>query len=227
MTLDNPPVAMLQNDLPAGLEYDFAVALSRELGRPLEIVELAWNQQLDFLVTGKIDIIMSGMSITPARMVRVAFCDSYMRDPLVAVTRRGEAGQYASAEEVLQSTLNIGVIRQTTSDAFARRNLLAGKIIPMVEREDVAFTLSNQRIDLFIDDFSAAMELVSRHETRLEIIPHILHEQELAWALRPEDEVLREKVNAILARWRGDGTLERMLNHRLPYRRVWLEAYNE
>ena len=33
---------------------------------------------------------MSGMSVTPARQVRVAFSDPYMRSGLAAATRRGD-----------------------------------------------------------------------------------------------------------------------------------------
>ena len=89
-TLNYPPVIQRANDRATGVEADFAEQLSRELGRKLEWVVVPWEALLDELEAGRIDIAMSGMSVTPARQMRAAFCESYMENPLVAVVRRVE-----------------------------------------------------------------------------------------------------------------------------------------
>ena len=218
VTPNYPPVIMMQGDKAAGVECDFAVQLSSELGRPLVLMPVPWELQLDELVAGKIDIVMSGMTITPPRQARVAFCDSYMDNPLIAVTRRSESGGYASVEDVLGVRASIGVLGGTSADAFVRRYCPNAKILPLSTREDVVFYLANQRIDLYIDDLAAAVGIVSRNEARLELVRIPLATQALAWAVRPGDELLRGQANEALARWRANGLLDRILDRWMPYR---------
>src|SRR5438132_5937385 len=54
----------------AGLEVDFARELTGALGRSLELRELEWNELIPALEAGRIDLIMSGMTITRARQDR-------------------------------------------------------------------------------------------------------------------------------------------------------------
>lgn len=217
VTPNYPPVIMLRGEKAAGVECDFAVRLASELGRPLMLIPVPWELQLEELEAGRIDIVMSGMTVTPARQARAAFCDGYMDNPLIAVVRRGGAGAYSTKESVLGAGGGLGVLRESSADAFARRACKNAKILPLSTREDVAFYLANQRIDLYIDDLAAAVGIVSRHEERLELVPLFLEPQTLAWAVRRDDEALRNRANEVLARWRADGWLEQVLERWMPH----------
>lgn len=218
VTPNYPPIIMMQGEMAAGVECDFAAQLSQALGRPLMLIEVPWDKQFDELAAGRIDIVMSGMTITPARKVRATFCDSYMDNPLVAVVRRGESGRYASANEILNTSANLGVLRETSADSFIRRNCTNAKILPLSAREDVVFYLSNQRVDLYIDDMAAAVGIVSRNEERLELVRIPLASQELGWAVRLGNEELRSQANEALARWRANGLRDQILDRWIPYR---------
>jgi len=219
VTPNYPPVIMKQGEKAAGIECDFAVQLSAELGRPLQLLPVPWELLLEELEEGRIDIVMSGMTITPARKVRASFCDSYMNNPLVAISRRGESVNFASANAILDWNGSIGVLSDTSADAFVRRSFPNAKILPLSSPDDVVFYLANQRIDLYIDDFAAAVGLVSRNENRLELVRIPLGTQELAWAVQLGDETLRLQANEALARWRESGLLDRILDRWMPYRK--------
>ncbi len=218
VTPNYPPLIMMQGEKAAGVECDLAAQLSSELGRPLELLKVPWDELISELEGSHIDIIMSGMTVTPARRARVAFCSPYMNNPLIAVVRRGESGPYDSAESVLRTGGNIGVLRETSADSFIRRNCPNAKIMPLSSRTDVVFYLANQRIDIYVDDTAAAIGIVSRNEERMELVPIPLAEQQLAWAVRLGDEELEQQANAALARWRGNGILEQILDRWMPYR---------
>jgi ABC-type amino acid transport substrate-binding protein len=224
VTPNYPPLIMMQGEKAAGVECDLAAQLASELGRPLELMKVPWDELVDELEGGHIDIIMSGMTVTPARQARVAFCEPYMNNPLIAVARRGESKGYASAEEVLRSHRNIGVLRETSADSFIRRNCPNAKILPLSSRDDVVFYLANQRIDLYIDDTAAAVGIVSRNEGRMEIVRHPLATQELAWAVGLGNEELELQADAALARWRANGILDQILDRWMPYRKMLMEA---
>ncbi len=218
VTPNYPPLIMKQGEKAAGVECDFAVQLGAELGRPLQILPVPWELLLEELEEGRIDIVMSGMTITPAREVRATFCDSYMDNPLVAISRRGESANFAAANTIMGWSGSVGVLSDTSADAFVRRSFPNAKILPLTSPDDVAFYLANQRIDLYIDDFSAAVGIVSRSETRLELVRIPLATQELCWAVQLGNETLRLQANEALARWRENGLLDRILDRWMPYR---------
>src|SRR5262245_15025232 len=64
---DSPPVVFRQGPQIVGLEPDMARALAEALGRPLEFVPYEWDNLIPALLAGRIDVIMSGMTVTPAR----------------------------------------------------------------------------------------------------------------------------------------------------------------
>jgi ABC-type amino acid transport substrate-binding protein len=218
-TPNYPPLAMLQHNKAAGVENDFAGRLALELGRELKLIEVPWSEQFEQLASGNIDLIMSGMTVTPSRRARVVFCDPYMSNPLVAVVRRGEADRYATAEAVKKTTGGIGFLEGTWAGSVVRREFQNGMAVPLSSPDDAVFHLVNQRIDLYIDDLAAAVDLMSRNDTRMELVPVPLREQVLAWAVRPDNPELLQQANAALARWRASGWLEETLDRWMPYRR--------
>ncbi|HOU21467.1 MAG: amino acid ABC transporter substrate-binding protein [Kiritimatiellae bacterium] len=226
MTPNYPPLAMMRDGKAAGAECDFADQLARDLGLELKLISVPWERQFDELAAGKVDILMTGLTVTPPRQARAAFCDPYMDNPLIAVTRRGEASRYASAAEVIGAAADIGILQNTSADIFVRRRFTNGRILPLASPDDAVFHLASKRIDLYVDDLAAAMDLVTRNEAKLELVPIPLQAQQLAWAVRPDDVELRQQVNAALARWRASGLLDRILDRWLPYRPALIEAWN-
>jgi ABC-type amino acid transport substrate-binding protein len=218
ITPNYPPLIMMRADKAAGVECDFARQLAADLGRPFQLVAIPWELQFEELDEGRVDILMSGLTITPARRSRLAFCDSYMDNPLVAVVRRGETGTYPTVEAVENMAGKLGVLKDTSADAYVRRTCQNAKILPLSLHHDAAFYLANQRLDVYICDLAVAVDIVSRNEARLELVPISLKPQQLAWAVRPDNAALKQQADAALARWRASGTLDQILNRWMPYR---------
>lgn len=216
-TPNYPPVCMERDGMPDGLEIDFAKALCKELGRPLELVELPWNQQIDTLLAGRIDIIMSGLTATPARSARVRFCTPYMTNPLVAMCRAGDAASLAGPDELLNTTASVGVLDRTSAEAYVRHHFPHARIVELSRRSDAPLHLMNRRIDYYVDDFAAVANLLSAHEAQLAFLPHPLQGQNLCWAFRPDQTEFRQQCDRILARWKKSGELDAMLVRWMPY----------
>ncbi|MCX7567772.1 transporter substrate-binding domain-containing protein [Sulfitobacter sp. F26169L] len=60
-----------------GFELDVGRALAEDMGVDVEFVPTAWDGIIPQLVSGNFDVIISGMSITPARNLTVNFTDPY------------------------------------------------------------------------------------------------------------------------------------------------------
>ena len=90
ITSTYPPMIFRQGGQVTGAEADLARLLGPRLGRPVYFIEVPWDQQIDTLIGGKTDIIMSGMSVTDARAVRIAFTEPYLEGGLMAAVRTEE-----------------------------------------------------------------------------------------------------------------------------------------
>jgi len=217
VSLDYPPMIFKLDGRVAGAEADLALRLGDALGNPVEFVELGRDQLIASLMERKIDIIMSGMTITEARKVRINFTDPYLESGLVALMRAEDAWEYDSLPKILDTVARVGVVRNTTGEAYVRSNLSsAAAVIPLEKASDAAPALKNRRIDLFVNDAPSIAWLVSENET-LKGFWEPLNKDYLGWGICRDDPQLLTQVNYILRNWKKNGTLKEVLLRWLPY----------
>ena len=212
-----PPIIFKQGGQITGAEADLARLLGSRLGRPAYFIEVPWDQQIDALISGRTDIVMSGMSVTEARAVRVAFTEPYLEGGLMAAVRTEDASRYGSRDALLQSTVTVGVIEATTGDVFVQRSFPNARRVPLTMASDGALALRRRTIDVFVHDGPSIAWLVSANEADLAGIWEPLNRENLAWAVRRDDAKLLAQVNDILNGWKRDGTLSGVLTRWLPY----------
>ena len=217
---DAPPIAFRQAGRLAGMEIDLATELAPALGRPLRFVELDWGALIPALLDGRIDVIMSGMTVTEPRQFRIAFGDPYLQSGLAALMRRRDAGRYDSPAKVLDMSARVGVVEGTTGEKFVRAHIPGASISLFGTSQDAVTELRQRRIDLFINDMPLIGWFVSENEAELAALRTPLTHDALAWGFRPDDDAFRAAANGILGRWKEDGTLSRILRRWL---RLWPE----
>lgn len=214
---DFPPMIFSLKGGITGVEADFARLVGQALGRPVTFVPVRWDGLIPAILEGRADIVMSGMSVTVARQMRVDFTDPYFESGIVAAMRAEDKGRFFSRETILQTAGNVGVIPGTTADAFFQRNFRQARRIAVAKAEHAALELKNKRIDLFLADMPAVVWLVSSNEADLAGYWKPLSEEKLAWAVGRDNPGLRADLNRLLAQWKEDGTVDRVLHRWLPY----------
>lgn len=215
--VDTPPYAFRRGAETVGLEVDFARELAAALGRRLEVSEASFPTLIAELNAGRADIIMAGMTITPPRAVQVAFSDPYLRSGLMAVVRREDLARYPDPSRVLRTTGPIGVVTGTTGERFVRERAATASAAVYPAARAAFDELRQRRVDAVVHDAPVGLWFVSTDEANLAAVLTLLDEEQLAWGMRRDDEALRAAVNATLARWRADGTRDRILTRWLPY----------
>ena len=208
-----PPVCMESEGEARGLEADFAAALAKELGCRLEIVQMEFDELIPALLDGRV-----GLTVTPTRAYKVRFCKPYMNNPLVAVTRDGWARSYASASQILSVNASIGVLRHTYGETFVRKHCLRARVVPIDEYDNVPQDLADNRYSIYVDDLAAVLDLSAKHPGLLEVIPYPLQQQDIAWAVHPDNASLLSAADATLEKWKANGKLDETLDKWLPDR---------
>ena len=219
MSGNYPPMTFIQGERYSGVEADFARKLPAALGRSVQISLIPWDKLVDALLSDKIDVIMSGMTITKPRQVRIDFTKPYLTTGLMAAFRLKDARKYSSTRKIMRSNASVGVIRNTTGERFVRANLpFASRVVLLTMPSEAAWELKGRNIDLFIHDAPSIMWLVSENEADITGLWEPLSKEELAWGVRKEDQALKHELNAVIDRWTRDGTLDAVLDHWLPFR---------
>ena len=213
-----PPIIFKQNREIYGVEADFAIRLAKALDRQAQFVEVGWDDLIPALMEGKIDIIMSGMSITEARKVRISFTEPYLKVGLATLMRAGDASKYNSLNRIKGSDATVGVVEGTTAEVYVRNNFSKTATIRLLpSASDSVFALENRRIDLFVNDSPSVVWLASQNEGTLRVFLTPFNEEYLAWGVRRDDRDLLVQANSILNSWKKDGTLKEVISRWLPY----------
>ena len=212
------PLVYRQGNTIVGLEADLARELAKDLGRQLRFVEYKWEDLIPALMADKIDIIMSGMSITRLREVRIAFTIPYFRSGLTALIRREDAARFSTGLFALTTSSAIGVIKDTTSEFFVEANYSSVKKIVYSDTKPAVNALIDKRIDMFIYDAPLILYLASENETNgLTALFTLLTEEYLAWGVRKDNKALLEAANNFLRKANSDGRLQKMIKYWIPF----------
>jgi ABC-type amino acid transport substrate-binding protein len=221
---DAPPLISRKGDTCVGLEADMAKALGAYLGKEVRFVEVPWNDQIDALLDDQTDIIMSGMSVTPLREVRIAFSKPYFRTGQMAMTsnkhrRIAPYGFYGIMG--VSITLRFGVVKGTTGESFVRKNFARAKKIEVFKTARQATEgLLEGKIDILIHDAPMILMLAAENESKgLIVIPSLLSEEYLAWGMRKSEPELVAAVNRFVDQMTESGQLEQIIKRWIPFAR--------
>ena len=213
-----PPLVYKAGGRLQGLEIDFANQLGQHLNRKVKFVELSWDKQIPSLEAGKIDIIMSGLTITPKRAYRVSFAKPYMRSGQMLLVRMEKAQLYASGiYSLMGNKPAIGTIENTTGDYFITKTINRANITRFETSEKAVQALIKEEIDVFVHDAPVVCHFAAvNEEARLTPILKLSNEEQLGWAVNKMDQKLLQEVNEFITTASGDGRLQDTLKRWLP-----------
>lgn len=215
-----PPLIYKQAGRIVGLEADFARQFAQFLGKPIRFVELKWDRQIPTLLDDGIDIIMSGMTITNMRMVRIAFSDPYFRSGQMALIRIEDASRFQLGQRSIAQSASIGVVKNTTGQFFVEKRFHNIKRAAFESSTDAVMALQKKGIEVFIHDAPIIMNLASKFETEgLMAVNAMLTEEYLAWGIRKDDQDLLQFANTFLQVLKDENRLYPLVKRWIPLAR--------
>lgn len=111
--IDVPPFGFVdENNEPTGLDVDVANMIGEALGVEVELQQITGANRIPYLVTDRLDLVISAMGATPERAQQIAFSSPYSA---LAIGVFGPDSIDVSAPEELGDQV-IAVARGTTQD---------------------------------------------------------------------------------------------------------------
>ena len=106
---------------PAGVSVDFMKDFAKSAGKAIKIENIAFDGLIPALLTGKVDMVMSSMTITDERRKTVDFSDPYANAMLGILTHKGSG--IKSVEDLNQKGRRIAAKIGSTGYLYAQNNL--------------------------------------------------------------------------------------------------------
>ncbi len=99
-----------------GFEIDVAKKLAKDMGVEIEFVPTAWSGIIPALLTGKFDVIIGGMGITPERNLKVNFTIPYDYSGMSLVANKVKAKGFLSLDDFNKKEVVIAARLGTTAE---------------------------------------------------------------------------------------------------------------
>lgn len=205
-----PPLIFEQSGQTVGLEADFARALGEALNRPVVFVPMFWPQLLSELRHGRLDIVMAGVSITDQRRRQVAFAEPYLITGHRVLIRATDRQRFASLDAVRRIRSSVAVEARASSLPVVRREIPDALAEQFATIDQAIAALKKGRVTVVVHDGPAVAWAVQQNPDVLAVVPGLLSENQLAWAVNRQNPALRDQVNTVLVQWRESGELDRM-----------------
>lgn len=209
MELQYPPFEMSDKDgTPSGVSVDLAKALGKYLGREVKIENIAWDGLIPSLKTGKIDLIISSMTITKERQKTIDFSIPYAQTNLAILTNKTSGVK--SIEELNQKGKKIAVKKGTTGHIYANQYLKNADLLVFDKENAAVLEVIQGKADGFLYDQLTIYKNWANHKETTVALLKPFQENPEYWgiAIKKGNDELRERVNAFIKQAKSDGTFD-------------------
>ena len=133
-----------------GFEIDVAKRLAKDTGVRAEFVPTQWSGIIPALITGKFDVIIGGMGITPKRNLKVNFSIPYDHTGMSIVASRELAKGFDSLDDFNKPDVTIVVRMGSTSAAAVKKYMPKAILLQFDDESQAVQELLNGRAYAFV-----------------------------------------------------------------------------
>lgn len=196
---DYPPFEYYATDgTLKGFDVELAHLIAQELKREIKFEILDFGAILAALETGKADLGISTISITPERKKRFHFSAPYHTQVLYAILRKGEALDFSGKI--------LGCQMGSTMEDWIKETHSSERYITMDENTQLIEALKSKQVDIVVLDGYQAKSFCQMN-SELICLPLGISPSSYGIAF-PKDTSLLESVNGVLKRLEESGTLD-------------------
>lgn len=211
MELAYPPFETTDtSNKPTGISVDFAKALGAELGREVVIENIAWAGLIPALETGKIDLIISSMTITEERKKTIDFSDPYAMSNLALLINKNSPVQ--SMADLSQQGRILAVKKGSTGHIYAERNLPAANYQVFDKESACVLEVVQGKADAFTYDQLTIYRNWQQNleTTRVNLAPYQDAAEYWGVGIKKGNDELKGQVNAFIKKYRTAGGFDKL-----------------
>ena len=210
MSGNQPPLnATSRSGELIGLEVDLAMLLANAMQVTPKLVTKPFPELLGALKSGEVDLVMSGMTITPERNLEVAFVGPYFVSGKSILTKSATLAAIDEAKAIDDSSVSLAALKNSTSQRFVEVFVPKAKLVGVADYDEGVKLVIGGEVDALVADYPICVLSVLRHpEQGLATLASPLTIEPIGIALPANDALLVNLVQNYLNALQGTGVLE-------------------
>jgi len=188
-----------------GFEIDIANQLAKDLGVKVSFKQYQWNKIIPALKQGEIDIIASGLSITPKRALDINFSSPYASSGYSLATCLSLTKDFTTIKDLNNEKIYITAVKGTVSADLARKVFPRAKLDLRKNAEEATSAVVNGSVHAFISS-SPIPEFISlKHPDQVDLpLKKPLLTTKEAFAIRKNNQEMLTFLNAWITAHEAD-----------------------
>jgi len=194
-----------------GFDVDVAKRMAKAMDVELELVSTAWDGIIPALMTDKFDIIMSGMTVTQGRNLKVNFANPYIVVGQTILVNKKHERTIKSYKDLNDPKYKVTSKLGTTGEQAVKRLIPKATYLSFETEQEGVMEVVNGKADAFVYDSPyCAFANAERGEGKLVFLDQPFTYEPLGWAVRKGDYDFVNWLDNFLNQIKNDGTYDKI-----------------
>jgi polar amino acid transport system substrate-binding protein len=195
-----------------GFDIDMAKEMAKAMGVKFVPVNTAWDGIIPALLTKKFDIIMSGMTVTQERNLKINFADPYIVVGQTVIINKKHQGKIKSYKDLNDPKYIVTSKLGTTGEQSVKRLIPKAQYKSFEEEVTAAMEVVSGKADAFVYDLPFCVVFMAQQggTGQLVFLDTPFTYEPLAWAVRKGDPDFLNWLNNFLTQVKNDGRYDRI-----------------
>jgi polar amino acid transport system substrate-binding protein len=207
-----PPFNMTTKDGQImGMEIDLANLIADAMNVKLRLKTIHFNDLLPALESGQVDMILSSMTITPSRNLKVAFVGPYFVSGKSILTKQPNVESINEISKINTPDKTLVALKGSTSQTFAEKMFPKAKLTLAEDYDQAVAMLREDKVLAMVADMPICQLTAYRYaDAGLVSLTRPLSWEPLGIAIPPNDLLLLNWLQNFLNTIENDGALGRI-----------------
>lgn len=209
MELSYPPFETIDKQgNPSGISVEMAYLLGDFLNRPVVIENIPFIGLIPSLKNGRIDLIISSLTVTEQRKQAIDFSLPYLEAGLSLLVNIDST--LTSIEEADKPDRTIVVKQGTTGEVYAQKKLKHAKLLVLDTESACVMEVVQNKADAFIYDQFSIYSQWQRNKKTTKALLKPFYREYWAIGIQKGDDQLKDKVNAFIKDFIKNKTINKL-----------------
>src|SRR5210317_102001 len=164
MTGNMPPLNMTSKEGELiGYEVDLAKAMAAAMGVRAKLEVIPFAELLPALQSGKIDLILSNMTITPGRNLKVAFVGPYFTSGKAFMTKVKTIAMADEPGDIDAKNTKLVALKGSTSQAFVEEAIPEATLVTANDYDEAVKMVLEDKVHAMVADYPICVVSVFRY----------------------------------------------------------------
>lgn len=196
-----------------GFDIDMAKEMAKAMGVEFVPVNTAWDGIIPALMTDKFDVIMSGMTVTQERNLKIGFADPYIIVGQAIVLNKKHEGTVSSYKDLNDPKYVVTSKLGTTGEQSVKRLIPQCTYKSFETETEAALEVVNNKADAFVYDLPYCVVFMAEQGgDKAVFLDKPFTYEPLAWAINKGDPDFMNWLNNFLSQLKNDGRYDRIYN---------------